>query len=144
MVSWAELAASISRSSTAASPSPVGWLADKTSRSKILAFACAIWSAATMCCGFAGNYLQFAIGYMTVGFGEAGGVPPSYSIICDYFPPGRRGRALGLYNVGPADRRSAGHRLRRFHRCGIQLALCVHLAGRCGSYRSDRHPLPGA
>jgi len=54
-----------------------------------------------MCCGFAGNYLQFAIGYMTVGFGEAGGVPPSYSIICDYFPPGRRGRALGLYNVGP-------------------------------------------
>jgi predicted MFS family arabinose efflux permease len=38
---------------------------------------------------------------MTVGFGEAGGVPPSYSIICDYFPPGRRGRALGLYNIGP-------------------------------------------
>ena len=81
---------------------PVGWLADRTSRSKILALACAIWSAATMCCGFAGNYLQFAIGYMTVGFGEAGGVPPSYSILCDYFPPGRRGRALGLYNVGPA------------------------------------------
>lgn len=81
---------------------PVGWLADKTSRSKILALACAIWSAATMCCGFAGNYLQFAIGYMAVGFGEAGGVPPSYAIICDYFPPGRRGRALGLYNVGPA------------------------------------------
>jgi predicted MFS family arabinose efflux permease len=38
---------------------------------------------------------------MTVGFGEAGGVPPSYSIISDYFPPGRRGRALGLYNIGP-------------------------------------------
>jgi predicted MFS family arabinose efflux permease len=80
---------------------PVGWLADKTSRSKILAAACAIWSAATMCCGGAATYLQFAIGYMTVGFGEAGGVPPSYSIICDYFPPGRRGRALGLYNIGP-------------------------------------------
>jgi MFS family permease len=80
---------------------PVGWLADRTNRSKILAIACAIWSAATMCCGFAGSYLQFAIGYMTVGFGEAGGVPPSYSIICDYFPPGRRGRALGFYNIGP-------------------------------------------
>lgn len=80
---------------------PVGWLADKTNRSKILALACAIWSAATMCCGGAATYLQFAIGYMTVGFGEAGGVPPSYSIISDYFPPGRRGRALGLYNVGP-------------------------------------------
>jgi predicted MFS family arabinose efflux permease len=54
-----------------------------------------------MCCGGAANYLQFAIAYMTVGFGEAGGVPPSYSIISDYFPPGRRGRALGLYNIGP-------------------------------------------
>jgi len=80
---------------------PVGWLADKTSRSKVLALACAIWSAATMCCGGAATYLQFAVGYMTVGFGEAGGVPPSYSIISDYFPPGRRGRALGLYNIGP-------------------------------------------
>jgi len=80
---------------------PVGWLADKTNRSKILAMTCAIWSAATMCCGGAATYLQFAIGYMTVGFGEAGGVPPSYSIISDYFPSGRRGRALGLYNIGP-------------------------------------------
>ncbi len=80
---------------------PVGWLADRTNRSRVLAIACAIWSAATMCCGGAGNYLQFAIAYMTVGFGEAGGVPPSYSIICDYFPTGRRGRALGFYNVGP-------------------------------------------
>jgi predicted MFS family arabinose efflux permease len=80
---------------------PVGWLADKTSRSKILALACAIWSAATICCGGAASFLQFAIAYMTVGFGEAGGVPPSYSIISDYFPPGRRGRALGLYNIGP-------------------------------------------
>jgi predicted MFS family arabinose efflux permease len=80
---------------------PVGWLADKTNRSKVLAVACAIWSVATMCCGGAATYLQFAIAYMTVGFGEAGGVPPSYSIISDYFPPGRRGRALGLYNLGP-------------------------------------------
>jgi predicted MFS family arabinose efflux permease len=80
---------------------PVGWLADKTNRSRVLAIACAIWSAATMCCGGAGSYLQFAIAYMTVGFGEAGGVPPSYSIISDYFPTGRRGRALGFYNVGP-------------------------------------------
>jgi len=80
---------------------PVGWLADKTNRSRVLAIACAVWSAATMCCGGAGSYLQFAIAYMTVGFGEAGGVPPSYSIISDYFPPGRRGRALGFYNIGP-------------------------------------------
>jgi MFS family permease len=80
---------------------PVGWLADRTSRSKVLALACAVWSAATMACGLVTSYLQFAFAYMTVGFGEAGGVPPSYSIISDYFPPGRRGTALGLYNIGP-------------------------------------------
>jgi MFS family permease len=81
---------------------PVGWLADKTNRSRIVAAACGIWSAATMCCGFAVTYLQFVASYMTVGFGEAGGVPPSYSIISDYFPPGRRGTALGIFNLGPA------------------------------------------
>ena len=80
---------------------PVGWLADKTNRSRILSIACAIWSLATMCCGFAASYAGFAFAYMTVGFGEAGGVPPSYSIITDYFPPGRRGTALGLFNLGP-------------------------------------------
>jgi predicted MFS family arabinose efflux permease len=38
---------------------------------------------------------------MSVGVGEAGGVPPSYAIISDYFPPRTRGTALGLYNFGP-------------------------------------------
>lgn len=80
---------------------PVGWLADKTNRTRVLTAGCAIWSIATMCSGLAANYWQFVIAYMAVGFGEAGGVPPSYSIITDYFPSGRRGTALGLYNLGP-------------------------------------------
>jgi MFS family permease len=80
---------------------PVGWLADRSNRVAVLSVACGIWSAATMACGLAGSYAQFAVARMTVGFGEAGGVPPSYAIISDYFPPGRRGTALGLYNLGP-------------------------------------------
>jgi len=80
---------------------PVGWLADKSSRVRVLTLACAIWSAATMACGAAGSYAQLAVARMTVGFGEAGGVPPSYAIISDYFPPRRRGMALGIYNLGP-------------------------------------------
>ena len=80
---------------------PVGWIADKTSRSKVLTVACALWSGATMACGLAVNYTQLAIARMTVGIGEAGGVPPSYAIISDYFPSGRRGTALGIYNLGP-------------------------------------------
>ncbi|QDZ06958.1 MFS transporter [Sphingomonas panacisoli] len=80
---------------------PVGWLADRTNRVNVLVLACAIWSGATMACGFAANYPQLAIARMTVGFGEAGGVPPSYAIITDTIPPGRRGFAFGIYNLGP-------------------------------------------
>lgn len=80
---------------------PVAWLADRSNRVRILAIACALWSAATIACGLAHSYPQLAAARMAVGIGEAGGVPPSYSIISDYFPPHRRGMALGLYNLGP-------------------------------------------
>jgi MFS family permease len=80
---------------------PIGWLADKTNRVTILSLACAIWSGATAACGLAANYGQLVAARMAVGFGEAGGVPPSYAIITDTFPPGRRGLAFGIYNLGP-------------------------------------------
>jgi len=80
---------------------PVGWLADRTNRVKVLAFACALWSVATMGCGLSATYGQLVVARMTVGVGEAGGVPPSYAIISDYFPPGQRGTAFGLFNLGP-------------------------------------------
>ncbi len=80
---------------------PVGWIADRTNRIWLLSLACALWSAATMACGLAANYAQLAIARMSVGVGEAGGVPPSYAVISDYFPSGRRGTALGIYNMGP-------------------------------------------
>ena len=80
---------------------PVGWIADRTNRVWVLSIACALWSGATMACGLATNYLQLVVARMTVGVGEAGGVPPSYAIVSDYFPPGTRGTALGIYNLGP-------------------------------------------
>jgi MFS family permease len=80
---------------------PVGWIADRTNRVWLLSLACALWSAATMACGLAANYAQLAVARMAVGIGEAGGVPPSYAVISDYFPSGRRGTALGIYNLGP-------------------------------------------
>jgi predicted MFS family arabinose efflux permease len=81
---------------------PVGWLADRTNRVKLVAVACGLWSAATIACGVASNYPQLVVARMAVGVGEAGGVPPSYAIISDYFGPGTRGTALGLFNLGPA------------------------------------------
>jgi predicted MFS family arabinose efflux permease len=80
---------------------PVGWLADRTNRVRVLSLACALWSAATVACGLVSTYPQLVAARMSVGVGEAGGVPPSYAIISDYFAPARRGTALGLYNLGP-------------------------------------------
>lgn len=80
---------------------PVGWIADRVNRVRLLSIACALWSAATVACGLSANYVQLAAARMAVGVGEAGGVPPSYAIISDYFPSGQRGTALGIYNFGP-------------------------------------------
>jgi MFS family permease len=80
---------------------PVGWFADRTNRVTVVSLACAIWSGATIACGLAATYPQLVVARMTVGFGEAGGVPPSYAIITDTFPPGKRGTALSIYNLGP-------------------------------------------
>ena len=80
---------------------PVSWLADRTSKVGILTLACAIWSAATIACGLSRTYPQLVAGRMLVGFGEAGGVPPSYALITDTFAPGKRGVAFGIYNLGP-------------------------------------------
>ncbi|MBI1406975.1 MAG: MFS transporter [Caulobacter sp.] len=80
---------------------PVGWLADRTNRVRVLSLACGLWSAATIACGVSASYPQLVLARMSVGVGEAGGVPPSYAIISDYFGPGTRGTALGLFNLGP-------------------------------------------
>jgi MFS family permease len=80
---------------------PVGWFADRTNRVTVVSLACAIWSAATIACGLAATFPQLVVARMTVGFGEAGGVPPSYALITDTFPPGKRGTALSIYNLGP-------------------------------------------
>ena len=87
---------------------PVGWFADRTSRVGVLSLACAIWSGATVACGMATNYGQLVAARMAVGFGEAGGVPPSYAIITDTYPPGKRAAALGIFNLGPAIGAAAG------------------------------------
>ena len=80
---------------------PVAWLADRGNRARIVGAACTLWSLATIACGLSRTYPELAMARMTVGIGEAGGVPPSYSMIADYFPAHRRGMAYGIYNLGP-------------------------------------------
>jgi MFS family permease len=79
---------------------PLAMLADRTSRSRVIAGALAVWSGFTALCGTAGNFVQLFVYRLGVGIGEAGGVAPSYALIADYFPPQRRARALAIFSLG--------------------------------------------
>jgi MFS family permease len=79
---------------------PFAFLADRTSRGRVVAGAVAFWSAFTALCGTAMSFWQFFIFRMGVGIGEAGGVAPSNALIADYFPPERRARAMAIFYLG--------------------------------------------
>ena len=79
---------------------PLAYLADRTSRSGVIAGALAVWSGFTALCGMANSYWQLFLFRLGVGIGEAGGVAPSYALIADYFPPERRARALAIFSLG--------------------------------------------
>jgi MFS family permease len=79
---------------------PIARLADKVSRTGIMTAALALWSVMTAVCGLTHGFAQLFMARMGVGVGEAGGVAPAYSLICDYFPPKERARALSVYSFG--------------------------------------------
>jgi MFS family permease len=79
---------------------PVGRLAERHSRVRIIAIATAIWSAATALSGLAGNYLQMMLTRIGVGMGEAGFTAPTSSLVADHFPRERRASAMGLIMLG--------------------------------------------
>jgi len=79
---------------------PVATLADRANRRNIIAAALAIWSAMTALCGLAQSYWQLLAARIGVGIGEAGGTPPSTSMLADKFPPARRPMALTIFALG--------------------------------------------
>ena len=79
---------------------PLALLADRTSRSAVVAGSLAVWSAFTALCGTATGFWQLFLYRVGVGVGEAGGVAPSYALIADYFPPERCARALAIFSLG--------------------------------------------
>ena len=79
---------------------PIAWLADRYNRVNILSIALATWSGFTALTGLATNFVQIGLARMGVGIGEAGGSPPSHSIISDMYPKEERASALGVYAMG--------------------------------------------
>lgn len=79
---------------------PIARWADRGNRRNIISLSLFLWSLMTAVSGFVQNYAQLVLARIGVGVGEAGGSPPSHSIISDIFPPESRASALGFYSTG--------------------------------------------
>ena len=79
---------------------PLSWLADRSNRRNILSASLVVWSAMSAVCGLSRSWPTFMLARIGVGVGEAGGTPSASSIICDYFPAGRRPMALAVFALG--------------------------------------------
>jgi len=79
---------------------PIAWLADRYSRVNIVSIAVITWSGFTALTGMANSFLTIGLARMGVGVGEAGGSPPSHSIISDMYPKEERASALAIYSLG--------------------------------------------
>lgn len=79
---------------------PLGRLADRWHRVRLLTIGLVLWSTMTALSGFARNYAQLSLARMGVGVGEATASPTAYSLISDYFPSRQRATALAIYSSG--------------------------------------------
>jgi MFS family permease len=76
-----------------------GWWSDRHSRKRILAFGCWLWAAFTILTALSVGYLDLLFWRAITGLGLAVIVPTTGSLVTDYFPPERRGRAFGVLGL---------------------------------------------
>ncbi len=79
---------------------PLGMLSDRWRRVPLLVAGLTLWSLATIGCSLAGTFHELFVARMLVGVGEAALVPVATSLIADYFAPGLRPKAYGLFVTG--------------------------------------------
>ena len=79
---------------------PLGWLADRGSRRGLMTIGVAAWSVMTALCSLARGYGGLFLARVGVGVGEATLSPAAYSLLGDYFPREKLGRAMAVYSIG--------------------------------------------
>jgi MFS family permease len=79
---------------------PLGRLADRWYRGRLMAIGLAVWSAMTTLSGLASTYSQLAVARVGVGVGEASASPAAFSMLAGYFPKQRRALAMAIYSSG--------------------------------------------
>ncbi len=79
---------------------PFGLLADRWSRTKIIAAGVTIWSVATFLTGLSNTFALLLAARALVGVGEAAYAPAAQSMISGAFAPQRRARAQAMFAAG--------------------------------------------
>ncbi|MGF7171812.1 putative MFS family arabinose efflux permease [Sphingobium xanthum] len=79
---------------------PLGMLAERVNRTRLIAICVAIWSLMTMACGSATGFFTLLLGRIGVGIGEAGVQPPTSSLLSDHFRFDRRASVLAIVMLG--------------------------------------------
>lgn len=79
---------------------PLGRLADRVSRKKLLAGGIAVWAMLTAATRWVFSYPFLVFTRLGVGVGEAAAAPTATSWIGDLYPPERRARPLALFMLG--------------------------------------------
>ncbi|MBL8631225.1 MAG: MFS transporter, partial [Rhodospirillaceae bacterium] len=79
---------------------PIGWLADRVNRTKVIAVGIFVWSLMTAACGLSRSFWQMFMARVGVGVGEAALSPAAYSLLNDYFKADRRTLAISIYATG--------------------------------------------
>jgi len=75
--------------------------AERGHRLSLIAVGTVLWSIATAACGLVTSFVQLLFARISVGVGEAVGLPANQSVIADYFPPERRATALSVFLLAP-------------------------------------------
>ena len=78
---------------------PVSILVDRWSRKKTVAIMALIWSVATALCAFAKSFPHLVLARSGIGIGEAGYAPAGTAMLSGLFPPEKRSRMMGLWNM---------------------------------------------
>ncbi len=79
---------------------PLGYLADRLLRKRLIAAGVGLWSVATAAAAFAVTYGQMFVARAAVGIGEATYAPAASALISDRFPAAVRARAMGIFQLG--------------------------------------------
>jgi len=77
---------------------PIARWADRSDRVTITSLAIGLWGATVMACLFVSSFVQLLLARIAAAVGEAGCMPPTYSLVGDYFRgPVARARAMTVY-----------------------------------------------